>query len=450
MRGAAGVEAFRFQGEGAKQAVKERYRTMKRDKDELKPWARELCDRAAARLLRESMGEAGHIPRPDGMAELLVLGGNSASTLNQYAGEIHRWQVYATQWGMKDFPVDAYAMATWLVSTALNDSTASPTMNRIAAVCWGDSKVGGKPSGSLSGHPLIVATRLGLRRKLGLRQEQRKAMMPTHLHQMYLRFAKENDAPLQDIQTMTQLALAMEGALRADDLASVAIGSIILSGSVLQVFVAGSKTDRYKDGQWATVALSDVAESASQLVSRYAVILRRTWAGLPVEARAKIIEQSADDAQAVDPRNESQFLDYVSLMGKLEVVDILEKGEQTVAERKVLFPRLGFSGLIKTSELSARLKKWAHEVGIENANDFASHSLKIGGIQTAAAFGIPDRLVQTMGRWRSPSMVGHYIGAERSVRELSGWLQKLWPRESQVTDTVRAERLDGEMAQLEV
>ena len=144
----------------------------------------------------------------------------------------------------------------------------------------------------------------------------------------------------------------------------------------------------------------------------------------------------------MDPRSDVQFLDYVSMMGKIEEIDVPGIGDQP--GRKVRFPKLGFSGLITTSELSARIKEWAHTVGIEDASRFASHSLKIGGIQTAASLGIPDRLIQTMGRWRSPSMVGHYIGAQRSVRELSGWMQELWPRGTEVAGTVaRAERAGG-------
>lgn len=67
----------------------------------------------------------------------------------------------------------------------------------------------------------------------------------------------------------------------------------------------------------------------------------------------------------------------------------------------------------------------------------------VGGVHTAAEIGIPDRLIQTMGRWRSQNMVGHYIGAKRSARELAERLSALWPRAKTDTEEQAGARRSG-------
>ena len=46
-----------------------------------------------------------------------------------------------------------------------------------------------------------------------------------------------------------------------------------------------------------------------------------------------------------------------------------------------------------------RLKELLLEAGV--SGDYTSHSLRIGAATTAAALGIPDRMIRTMGRWAS-------------------------------------------------
>ena len=51
------------------------------------------------------------------------------------------------------------------------------------------------------------------------------------------------------------------------------------------------------------------------------------------------------------------------------------------------------------SRFQSRLKELLALVGV--SGDYTTHSLRIGAATTAAAVGVPDRLIKTMGRWAS-------------------------------------------------
>ena len=49
-----------------------------------------------------------------------------------------------------------------------------------------------------------------------------------------------------------------------------------------------------------------------------------------------------------------------------------------------------------------------------NAKDYGLHSLRSGGATTAASLGIPDRLLQRQGGWRSAEAKNNYIVESRN------------------------------------
>lgn len=76
-----------------------------------------------------------------------------------------------------------------------------------------------------------------------------------------------------------------------------------------------------------------------------------------------------------------------------------------------LFPAALLSGQLSSTPLAksavtARLRVWFERIG-EHAADFSAHSLRHGGCTAAAMAGVPDRLIQQHGRWKSEAYKGY-------------------------------------------
>lgn len=61
------------------------------------------------------------------------------------------------------------------------------------------------------------------------------------------------------------------------------------------------------------------------------------------------------------------------------------------------------SGRYLTREALSHTLKELVEVAGWNSSSFSSHSFRIGAATTAAATGLPDWLIQSLGRWKSDS-----------------------------------------------
>ena len=53
--------------------------------------------------------------------------------------------------------------------------------------------------------------------------------------------------------------------------------------------------------------------------------------------------------------------------------------------------------------------------GTRLGEGFSSHSLRIGLVTTAAASGVPDNVLQQLGRWSSSAYNGYVRGQRGSV-----------------------------------
>ena len=88
-------------------------------------------------------------------------------------------------------------------------------------------------------------------------------------------------------------------------------------------------------------------------------------------------------------------------------------------ESGALFRRVRFHHHLGTGRLSVvgarnAIKRWAHEAGIEGF--ISGHSLRVGSAVSLARAGATVVDMQTAGRWKSPSMPGHYARAELAER----------------------------------
>ena len=360
---------------------------------------------------------------PDIAGELWGLGRVKVATANNYAPYVFKFRTYCAKWAVADLPVDPYYASTFLMDAAGQDKSYAPTKSRLYALSWYQSI--NDPSGELAPlheNPMVAATAAGLLRRFGMRNKQVDGLEAKHVQAIVKHHVLSTEATTETLMRVSCIATGFEAALRADDMQGIGYGQIAYSEGGVKLFVTMSKTDKSLSGQWAALPLSSAPGSAAQLLRKCAQKLVDTWKQFPVWVRAKLRALApAEEQQFISVEDETQFLGQVSLMS--EVLTIEWEGNS------VQFPRLGFKGLVSSSAFAAAMKSLALEAGVPKIGTLGSHSLKVGAIATAGDIGLPDRLIQRLGRWTSTRMVAHYLGERRTLRELLQHLTEAWPRE---------------------
>jgi hypothetical protein len=269
---------------------------------------------------------------------------------------------------------------------------------------------------------MVATTAAGLLRRLGLRNKQMDGLQAEHVQAIVAHHVLSVKPTTGTLMRVACVATGFEAALRADDMQGVGYGQITYSEGGVKLFVIMSKTDKILSGQWAALPFSSAPGSAVQLLRRCAQRLVRTWQQFPVWVRKKLRALApVEEQHLISVTNDTQFLGQVSLMS--EVLTIEWEGKE--AE----FPRLGFKNLVSSTAFTSAMKKLALEAGVPKLGALGSHSMKVGAIATAGDIGLPDRLIQRLGRWTSTKMVAHYLGEKRTLRELLQSLSEAWPRE---------------------
>ncbi len=84
------------------------------------------------------------------------------------------------------------------------------------------------------------------------------------------------------------------------------------------------------------------------------------------------------------------ILSYMTLQGK----------NCSGQEKPAPFFRFSDGSPLTRDKLVAELRRALRAAGLDDSN-FAGHSFRIGAATTAAACGLPDSLIKTLGRWES-------------------------------------------------
>ena len=159
----------------------------------------------------------------------------------------------------------------------------------------------------------------------------------------------------------TRVSLAYEATLRCDDYKDMVFGDFIVISQFVRVFFVDTKTDLYKQGQWATFAVFDRPSSAYQLIqcllhmlmSHSSQEIRDNMSSIPVMFRTPV----------------GSFADV-------------------------------FSSKISYNEFLTQLKSACFALGLD-ANLFGTHSMRRGSTTDQFIHGIPDKVIKLSGRWKS-------------------------------------------------
>ena len=298
---------------------------------------------------------AGDIPK-------ILLYDRAPKTVRKYQDCFQRWHAWATNKGLCSLPSTGQEVALYLASLLRSAKTMSTIYSAVYAIAWAHKKAG---KASPTEHTLVKQIVEASRRIVGLKPVNRK--QPLEAKHVKAIVEKFSDGNLNQLQIATLIALGFSAFLRWDDMCKLQRQDISLEPDYMKIFLVKRKNDQYREGSWILVARSGKPSCPVKLVERFL------------------------------------------LMGKHKQTDNLF--------RKITHTRNGMQ--LRNSPLSysrARelFKEQISSIGL-NPAIYGLHSLRSGGTSEAAAWGIPDRLIQRHGGWRSEKSMNMYIKETQST-----------------------------------
>ena len=225
----------------------------------------------------------------------------------------------------------------------------------VYSVSWVHRKSGYQEP---SEYPVVKQVVDAARRILARPAERKEPLSSVLVRKVISRIEKGN---LGDLQLAALFCVGFFGFLRWDDLRHLSVDSFYFADSHVAIFLEKRKNDQFREGSWVFVA-------------------RCNTPPCPVE----IIEKCLSIAN--HSKGSPLFRRVLHTRGGVR----LRKEAMSYSRAKELIKKeLGKEGLDPTK--------------------FGIHSLRSGGASAAAALGVPDRLFQRHGGWRSGKARNNYI-----------------------------------------
>ena len=276
-------------------------------------------------------------------------------TVSSYVRAYQTWKKWAAKCSATALPADPGVFALYLVHLIQQGSSVSLLNTAIYGASWVHKKSGYQ---ELNEHPLIRQVAEAGRRILAKPPNRKKALDVSLVKRVISRLEHGN---LVDIQVATLFALGFFGFLRWDDLSRLTVDNLQFADTHLAIFLVQRKNDQFRDGSWVFVARCSSSPCPVAVVEKF----------LKVGSHVK---------------NSRLFRRILHTEKKME----LRKEPMSYSRANELIKRE-----LQKEELDPKL--------------YGVHSLRAGGASAAAALGVPDRLFQRQGGWRSERSKNNYI-----------------------------------------
>ena len=218
-------------------------------------------------------------------ADMIALLGEAhkRSSISKHAGYFAKWASFALRCQLAVLPAAPLELASFLLESAREDSTASPTISRCSAVRV--FALSGTPNPM--DHVLCSAIPEALCRRFGLAAKKKPHLLQRLAARVDAIITRQlgNDHKLATLPTCFRITLMYEGCLRWYDLDQICFGDIIVSATYLRIFVQSAETDAYRLGQWVTIAVSDPPTEASTLLMQVLEALALLWRAITQQTR---------------------------------------------------------------------------------------------------------------------------------------------------------------------
>ena len=285
----------------------------------------------------------------------ILLQSRAPKTVKKYWSAVQRWKDWSALHHLPHSPADPYHVTLYLVHLLQGARTASPVTEAVSAISWYHGLLGIQDPTCNS----QVRNVLQAARRMLARPKQRKTPLTRELLQKVALNLLEDES-LQSLQVLALITVGFAGLLRWDDLSHIYADEIIVKEEYMAIFLDVRKNDQLRHGHWI-------------LISR--------WDGelCPVSLVERLLA-------------EGDYSGHQLLFGRI----------RKSSGRRVIRGAMSYS----------RARELIHDAlsrtGVDPAS-YGLHSLRSGGASVAAAAGVPDRLIQRQGGWRSEVAMRAYF-----------------------------------------
>ncbi len=300
-----------------------------------------------------------------GQLDVFFLKGRSAKTVESYSGAWKSWTKWCTQVNKNQLGQCRETLALYFIHLVQdNRCSVSKINNHFHGIQWGLVREG--VSIAFMTDPWLRMIVEGCRRHTQHRVTKLNPLTALHLEKLIDKFIGKS-CVLPDLRDVCFILLSFAGFLRFSEINNLIASDIEFHDNYFRLFIQGSKTDIYREGEWVVVAKTG----------------RKTC---PYDLLRKYVMESGIDLKS----NEYVF-----------------RPVSWNRSKQCYFLR---GSTLKFSYTRARevFKSKLAAIG-EDPSKFGLHSARSGGSSAAANFGVPDRLFKRHGRWKSETAKDGYI-----------------------------------------
>lgn len=288
----------------------------------------------------------------------------SESTNKKYEGYFKKWINWCKQFReISPMPTKEQYVVLFIVSCVQQDKSFSVIESTIMAI---------KYFHAISGHQFVQTSILkyaleAAKRLVGKEAKKKEPITVDMLKLMIKTLSARKDS-LKALRLITILIVSFTGFLRFSECQNLRRSDLFFTTHAM-IFIEKSKTDVYRHGHWLCLA---------RLKSHFC----------PVRALESYCTKIKENS------NSNNFI-FRALTSKHK----LRKANKAVSYSTI---RNEFKAIVNVLGFDKRL--------------YGLHSLRSGGVSTAANLGVKDRLLMKHGRWKSHNVKNRYIS--ESIKSL--------------------------------
>lgn len=297
-----------------------------------------------------------------------VLMSRASGTVNGYTRAFNRWKEFASRWGdIAIFPAEPLPVALYLQHLLESTSSCSSVDAAFYGLKWVHETAGlVSPTDS----SLVAAVREASKRILGTGRSNRKEPMPRDLLQSIVDRADLSNG--LELRNVCLYVLCFAGFLRFDDVSRVKRNEISFHSGYMSIKVEKSKNDQLRQGDEVLISEGEGATCPVKILKEYLNMF------------------------SIDPMsNEFIFRQLIKT----------KKSYKLACNNKP----------ISYSTFRDHLRKSLRGL-VSDPRVYGTHSFRSGGASAAANSGVPDRVFQRHGRWKSASAKDGYVKDSTDVK----------------------------------
>ena len=286
----------------------------------------------------------------------IILQDRAPNTVKKYADAFQRWNSWAKSKGLQALPTTGHELALYVAFLIKSAKSMATIYTAVYGIAWAHQKMS---MASPTEHPIVKQMMEASKRIIGTKPKNpKRPLEPEHIKTIIGKFGSGD---LSNLQTTCLVVLGFSGFLRWDDLSRLRRKDLEFEREYMRVFLERRKNDQYREGSWILIVRTSNPTCQVQLLEKFL----RKGGHSPSNFLFRKISHTPNGMS-------------------------LRRQKMTYSRARELF--------------SKHLKG----IGLDPSL-YGLHSLRSGGTTEAAAWGIPERLIQRHGGWRSEVSMHMYM-----------------------------------------